>query len=61
MEKKNFYHELKDVVMKYSDQLGFGWSVNRSQTIIGFAMGNPMNNGAIQATHACICKTTAHG
>lgn len=58
LEKKNFYYELEDVVMEYSDTYGFGWSVHRSHTIIGYAIGNLMNIGATLATHASICKAT---
>lgn len=58
LEKKNFYYELEDVVMEYSERFGFGWSVHRSHTIIGYAVGNLMNIGATLATHASICKAT---
>lgn len=58
LPKKNFYYELEDVVMDYGARLGFGWSVHRSHTIIGYAVGNLMNIGATLATHASICKAT---
>lgn len=58
LPKKNFYYELEDVVMDYSKRFGFGWSVHRSHTIIGYAVGNLMNIGATLATHASICKAT---
>jgi nucleoside-diphosphate-sugar epimerase len=58
LEKKNFYYELEDIVMDYGDRLGFGWSVHRSHTIIGYAVGNLMNIGATLATYAAICKAT---
>lgn len=44
--------------MAYAAQDGFGWSVHRSHTIIGYAVGNLMNIGATLATHASICKAT---
>lgn len=55
---KNFYYALEDVVMDYADRHGFGWSVHRSHTIIGYAVGNLMNIGATLAAHASICKAT---
>jgi len=58
LEKKNFYYELEDVVMEYSAKHGFGWSVHRSHTIIGYAVGNLMNIGATLATYASVCKAT---
>lgn len=58
MPKKNFYYELEDVVMDYAARYGFGWTVHRSHTIIGYAVGNLMNIGATLATHASICKAT---
>lgn len=58
LTKKNFYYELEDVAMDYSRRLGFGWSVHRSHTIIGYAVGNMMNIGSTLATFASICKAT---
>lgn len=58
LEKKNFYYELEDVVMEAAGRLGFGWSVHRAHTIIGYAVGNLMNIGATLATYASICKVT---
>jgi nucleoside-diphosphate-sugar epimerase len=58
LEKKNFYYELEDIVMDYAARFGFGWSVHRSHTIIGYAVGNLMNIGATLATYASICKAT---
>ncbi len=58
LEKKNFYYELEDVVMDYSASYGFGWSVHRSHTIIGYTVGNLMNIGATLATYASVCKDT---
>lgn len=58
LKKKNFYYELEDIAMEYAAHLGFGWSVHRSHTIIGYAVGNLMNIGATLATYASICKAT---
>ena len=46
LEKMNFYYALEDVVMDYGARHDFGWSVHRSHTIIGYAVGNLMNIGA---------------
>jgi nucleoside-diphosphate-sugar epimerase len=58
LEKKNFYYELEDVVADYGNRHDFGWSIHRSHTIIGYAVGNLMNIGATLATYASICKAT---
>jgi nucleoside-diphosphate-sugar epimerase len=58
LKKKNFYYELEDVTMAYAARHGFGWSVHRSHTIIGYAVGNLMNIGATLATFASLCKAT---
>lgn len=58
LPKKNFYYELEDIVMDHAARHGFGWSVHRSHTIIGYAIGNLMNIGATLATYASICKAT---
>ncbi|MEX0347397.1 MAG: SDR family oxidoreductase [Rhizobiaceae bacterium] len=58
LEKKNFYYELEDVVMAYAAKHGFGWSVHRSHTIIGYAVGNLMNIGATLASYASVSKAT---
>jgi nucleoside-diphosphate-sugar epimerase len=58
LTKKNFYYELEDIVMAAAAEQGFGWSVHRSHTIIGYAVGNLMNIGATLAAHASVCKAT---
>lgn len=58
LAKKNFYYELEDVLMAAAGREGFGWSVHRSHTIIGYAVGNLMNIGATLASYASICKAT---
>jgi len=55
---KNFYYTLEDIVMEAAAAQGFGWSVHRSHTIIGYSVGNLMNIGATLAAHASICKST---
>ncbi|MFB2551883.1 SDR family oxidoreductase [Ensifer soli] len=58
LPKKNFYYELEDVLAEAASRQGFGWSVHRSHTIIGYAVGNLMNIGATLATYATICRET---
>lgn len=58
LSKMNFYYALEDVVMDYGARHNFGWSVHRSHTIIGYAVGNLMNIGATIASYASICKET---
>jgi nucleoside-diphosphate-sugar epimerase len=54
----NFYYEQEDRVFEAAKQYGFGWSVHRPHTIIGFALGNAMNMGVTLAVYATLCKQT---
>lgn len=54
----NFYYRLEDVLMAAAAEHGFGWSVHRSHTIIGYAVGNLMNIGATLAAFATLCRKT---
>ncbi len=58
LPKMNFYYALEDVAMEYGARFDFGWSVHRSHTIVGYAVGNLMNIGATLGTYASICKET---
>jgi nucleoside-diphosphate-sugar epimerase len=55
---ENFYYAQEDEVFAAADRVGFGWSVHRPHTIIGYALGNAMNMGVTLATYATICKET---
>ncbi|WP_448955441.1 SDR family oxidoreductase [Labrys neptuniae] len=55
---QNFYYVLEDIAAEYGARHDFGWSIHRSHTIIGYAVGNLMNIGATLAAHASICKAT---
>jgi nucleoside-diphosphate-sugar epimerase len=55
---ENFYYTLEDIAMAAAAERGFSWSVHRSHTIIGYAVGNLMNIGATLAVHASICRKT---
>jgi nucleoside-diphosphate-sugar epimerase len=54
----NFYYEQEDRVFEAARRHGFGWSVHRPHTIIGYALGNAMNMGVTLAVYATLCKQT---
>ena len=55
---ENFYYAQEDEVFAAADRDGFGWSVHRPHTIIGWAHGNAMNMGVTLAVYASICRAT---
>jgi nucleoside-diphosphate-sugar epimerase len=55
---ENFYYAQEDEVFAAAERIGFGWSVHRPHTIIGYALGNAMNMGVTLAAYATICKAT---
>ncbi|EWY39163.1 NAD dependent epimerase/dehydratase [Skermanella stibiiresistens SB22] len=57
-EVANFYYTQEDEVFAAAKREGFGWSVHRPHTIIGYAVGNAMNMGVTLAVHAEICRET---
>jgi nucleoside-diphosphate-sugar epimerase len=54
LDLENFYYAQEDEVFA----AGFGWSVHRPHTIIGYAVGNAMNMGVTLAAYATICRET---
>jgi nucleoside-diphosphate-sugar epimerase len=54
----NFYYAQEDELFAGAERLGFGWSVHRAHTVIGYAVGNAMNMGVTLAVYATICKET---
>ncbi len=52
----NFYYTQEDVLFAASAKLGFGWSVHRPHTIVGYAVGNAMNMGSTLAVYATLCR-----
>ena len=54
----NFYYAQEDEVFAAAVREGFGWSVHRPHTIVGYAVGNAMNMGATLAAYATICRET---
>jgi nucleoside-diphosphate-sugar epimerase len=55
----NFYYAQEDEVFAAARRDGFGWSVHRPHTIIGYAVGNAMNMGMTLAVYATICREAA--
>jgi nucleoside-diphosphate-sugar epimerase len=55
---ENFYYAQEDEVFAAAERDGFGWTVHRPHTIIGYAMGNAMNMGSTLAVYAAICRET---
>lgn len=55
---ENFYYAQEDEVFAAAERDGFGWSVHRPHTIIGYALGNAMNMGVTLAVYATICRET---
>ena len=58
LEIENFYYAQEDEVFRAAEKDGFGWSVHRPHTIIGYAVGNAMNMGVTLAAYATICRET---
>jgi nucleoside-diphosphate-sugar epimerase len=52
----NFYYTQEDELFSAAERDGYGWSVHRANTIIGYAIGNAMNMGSTLAVYANICK-----
>lgn len=58
LDVENFYYAQEDELFAASKRNGFGWSVHRPHTIIGYAVGNAMNMGVTLAVYATICRET---
>ncbi|KNH17872.1 NAD-dependent dehydratase [Arthrobacter sp. ZBG10] len=52
----NFYYAQEDELWAAAARQGFRWSVHRSHTVIGHAVGNAMNMGLTLAAQATLCK-----
>lgn len=55
---ENFYYTQEDIVFAAAEKQGFGWSVHRPHSLIGYALGNAMNMGVTLAVYATICRET---
>ncbi|HEY1212764.1 MAG TPA: hypothetical protein VGE93_03940, partial [Bryobacteraceae bacterium] len=58
LDIENFYYAQEDELFAAAARDGFGWSVHRPHTIIGYAIGNAMNMGVTLAAYAVICRET---
>ena len=55
---QNFYYDQEDEVFAAAEKQGFGWSVHRPHTLIGYTVGNQMNMAATLGAYAAICRET---
>lgn len=53
---ENFYYAQEDELFAAAGRLGFTWSVHRSHTVIGFAVGNAMNMALTIGAQAAISR-----
>jgi nucleoside-diphosphate-sugar epimerase len=56
LDAPNFYYAQEDELFDAARRCGFTWSVHRSHTIFGFAVGNAMNMALTLSAYATICK-----
>jgi nucleoside-diphosphate-sugar epimerase len=52
----NFYYTQEDVLFREAAARGFGWTVHRPHSIVGYAPGNAMNMGQTLAVYAALCR-----
>jgi nucleoside-diphosphate-sugar epimerase len=57
LDLPNFYYAQEDEMWASAARHGFSWSVHRSHTVIGYAVGNAMNMGMTLATQAALCRS----
>jgi nucleoside-diphosphate-sugar epimerase len=53
---ENFYYDQEDILFEAAARHGFTWSVHRSHTMIGWALGNAMNMGVTLAVYGTMCR-----
>jgi nucleoside-diphosphate-sugar epimerase len=53
---QNFYYDQEDELYSAAEHQGFGWSVHRPHTLIGYTVGNQMNMAATLGAYAAICR-----
>ncbi|MGO2541932.1 MAG: SDR family oxidoreductase [Specibacter sp.] len=56
LDAPNFYYAQEDELWRAADLYNFGWSVHRSHTMIGHAIGNAMNLGQTLAAQAALSR-----
>jgi nucleoside-diphosphate-sugar epimerase len=55
---ENFYYTQEDILWEAADRFGFGWTVHRPHTVIGYTLGNAMNMGVTLAVYGTIARET---
>ncbi|TDD54981.1 SDR family oxidoreductase [Nonomuraea terrae] len=58
LDHENFYYTQEDILWEAADRFGFGWSVHRPHTVIGYTLGNAMNMGVTLAVYGTIARET---
>jgi nucleoside-diphosphate-sugar epimerase len=53
---ENFYYTQEDILFDQAARHDFTWSVHRSHTLIGWALGNAMNMGVTLSVYGTICR-----
>ncbi|RIJ52938.1 SDR family oxidoreductase [Clavibacter phaseoli] len=56
LDAPNFYYAQEDELFAAAARQGFTWSVHRSHTVIGHAVGNQMNMGLTLAVYGSLCR-----
>jgi nucleoside-diphosphate-sugar epimerase len=56
IDSPNFYYAQEDELFAAAERCGFTWSVHRSHTVFGFALGNAMNMVLTISAYATLCK-----
>jgi nucleoside-diphosphate-sugar epimerase len=56
LDYANFYYAQEDELFASAARNGFAWSVHRSHTVLGFAVGNAMNMVLTLSVYATLCK-----
>jgi nucleoside-diphosphate-sugar epimerase len=56
IDAPNFYYAQEDELFAAAARAGFTWSVHRSHTVFGFALGNAMNMVLTISAYATLCK-----
>jgi nucleoside-diphosphate-sugar epimerase len=56
LDAPNFYYAQEDELVEAARRQGFSWSVHRSHTVFGFAVGTAMNMVLTLSAYATICR-----
>ncbi|MFP7762277.1 SDR family oxidoreductase [Marisediminicola sp. LYQ134] len=56
LDVPNFYYAQEDEIYAAAKTQGFTWSIHRSHTVLGHAVGNLMNMGLTLSVYASLCR-----